>query len=75
MPFDPTISLANWSSKLGSEDFVQSALKRAFAAWGQYAKLAFDPTDKLEESDITIAFGRYTHGDRHVKYVYCRLNL
>lgn len=55
--------LANWSSKLWNETFVQGELDRAFAAWADYANLKFVPISDYHSADIVVSFGRYSHGD------------
>ncbi len=57
-------SLANWSPKLENETFVLESLSRAFSAWSEYSPLVFRRTINQRKADITIAFGRYHHGDR-----------
>ena len=56
-------SLTNWTPKLGSKEFVEKELARAFDSWSPYAKLKFVPIDDYHSADIRILFGRYSHGD------------
>lgn len=56
-------SLTNWTPKLGSREFVEKELARAFASWSPYAKIKFVPVDDYHSADIRILFGRYNHGD------------
>ena len=56
-------SLTNWTHKLGSKEFVEKELARAFKSWSPYAKLNFVPIDDYHTADIRVMFGRYSHGD------------
>jgi len=58
-----TYNLTNWTPKLGSREFVEKELARAFASWSPYAKIKFVPVDDYHSADIRILFGRYNHGD------------
>ena len=59
-------SLGSWTHKLGSKEFVEKELERAFASWAPYAKLNFIKVDDYHQADIRILFGRYHHGDASV---------
>ena len=73
-------SLATWTHKLGSKQFVEEELEKAFQvsvfvirelirmsqSWAPYTNLKFEATDDYHEADIRVVFGRYDHGDRFV---------
>ena len=41
----PLVSLATWTHKLGSKEFVESELARAFQSWTPYTNLKFVQVD------------------------------
>ena len=65
MSYQFFFSLANWTPKLHNESFVRSELSRAFKIWSDYSRLEFSSSDDYYQSDIIIAFGRYSHGDNY----------
>ena len=55
--------------KLGSKEFVETELARAFQSWTPYTNLKFLQVDDYHAADIRVVFGRYHHGDRWIRRI------
>ena len=62
-------SIENWTHKLGNKTHVEAELKKAFAAWSRHSGLRFVRAEGdglgASRGDISVAFGRYAHGDNY----------